>query len=237
MSRCLRFVLALALLLTPSVRAEPEEDEQDNAFDPLATTENQMSVYAMGLYQARRLRMLAFTDQDLEIFREGLGDGWLQDPEIPLDRTWPNLLVFERGRYLAAAETEKREGRKLLDFAAAEPGAIRTESGLIFTMLEEGKGPHPGPDAKVKIHYHATIRDGTVFDSSFASDIPLETDLSRSIKCWTEGIQRMREKGRAKLICPPELGYGDRPYSRLIPPQAVLIFELELVEILQPQTR
>jgi FKBP-type peptidyl-prolyl cis-trans isomerase len=232
MSRCLRVALALALLLTTGSRADQEEDPQDNAFDPLDATENQMSVYAMGLYQARRLRMLAFTDQELAIFREGLRDGWLRDPEIPLDRTWPNLLVFERGRYLAAAETEKREGRKLLEFAAAEPGAIRTDSGLIFTMLDEGKGPHPGPDSKVKVHYHGTIRDGTVFDSTFESDIPLEVDLSRSIRCWTEGIQRMRAKGRAKLVCPPKLGYGDRPYSRLIPPQAVLIFELELVEIL-----
>ena len=71
-----------------------------------------------------------------------------------------------------------------------------------------------------------------MFDSTFESDIPLEIDLTRSIRCWTEGIHRMREKGRAKLICPPELGYGDRPYSRLIPPQAVLMFEVELVEIL-----
>ena len=113
------------------------------------------------------------------------------------------------------------------DITLASEGLLEPE----IKIIEKGKGDSPKLTDTVTAHYEGRLIDGTVFDSSLESDIPLEVDLSRSIKCWAEGIQRMREKGRAKLVCPPELGYGDRPYSRLIPPQAVLIFELELVEI------
>ncbi|HYN58711.1 MAG TPA: FKBP-type peptidyl-prolyl cis-trans isomerase [Rubrivivax sp.] len=115
--------------------------------------------------------------------------------------------------------------------AAKEPGAVVTPSGLVFRSLQDGTGPGPGPTDTVKVHYRGTFPDGKEFDSSYKRGQPIEFPLDRVIKCWTEGVQRMKVGGKAKLTCPPAIAYGERGAGGAVPPNATLQFEVELLGI------
>jgi FKBP-type peptidyl-prolyl cis-trans isomerase FkpA len=120
----------------------------------------------------------------------------------------------------------------ILATAAKEPGAVRTDSGLIFRSLTEGKGASPTADDSVRVHYRGTLANGKEFDSSYSRGQPTEFPLKRVIKCWTEGVQRMKVGGKARLTCPANLAYGDRSVGGgLIPANSVLQFEVELLAI------
>jgi FKBP-type peptidyl-prolyl cis-trans isomerase FkpA len=118
-----------------------------------------------------------------------------------------------------------------LDKAAAEPGAIRTPSGLIYRELTAGSGPSPKATDTVKVHYRGTLVDGTVFDSSYDRNEPAEFPLNQVIRCWTEGVQKMKVGGKSRLVCPASIGYGERGSPPAIPGGAALVFEIELLEI------
>ena len=116
--------------------------------------------------------------------------------------------------------------------AAKEPGAVVTDSGLVYRSLKEGNGASPAETDKVKVHYRGTFPDGREFDSSYSRNAPAEFPLNRVIKCWTEGVQRMKVGGKAKLTCPAPIAYGERGAGGgLIPPNATLQFEVELLGI------
>jgi FKBP-type peptidyl-prolyl cis-trans isomerase FkpA len=114
--------------------------------------------------------------------------------------------------------------------AAAEKGAVKTASGLVYKPIVDGKGPQPTAAATVKVNYRGTFIDGKVFD---ASQSPISFPLRRVIKCWTEGVQRMRVGGKAQLVCPPSIAYGPGGMPGAIPPNSTLVFEVELLEIVE----
>jgi FKBP-type peptidyl-prolyl cis-trans isomerase FkpA len=119
-----------------------------------------------------------------------------------------------------------------LEQAAAEKGAVRTASGLVYRSLQEGSGPQPKETDTVRVHYRGTFPDGKEFDSSHRRGQPAEFPLNRVIKCWTEGVQRMKVGGKAQLACPPALAYGERGAGGgAIPPNATLLFEVELLGV------
>jgi FKBP-type peptidyl-prolyl cis-trans isomerase FkpA len=118
-----------------------------------------------------------------------------------------------------------------LDKAAAEPGAIRTTSGLIYREVKAGDGPSPKATDTVKVHYRGTLVDGTVFDSSYERNEPVEFPLNQVIRCWTEGVQKMKVGGKSRLVCPASIGYGERGSPPVIPGGATLVFEIELLGI------
>jgi FKBP-type peptidyl-prolyl cis-trans isomerase FkpA len=128
-----------------------------------------------------------------------------------------------------AEHHESDEAKKTT--AADEAKPITTDSGLIYTEVEAGSGPHPKSTDVVKVHYHGTFEDGKVFDSSVERGQPARFPLNRVIKCWTEGLQKMRPGGRAILVCPPKIAYGARGAPPRIPPNATLKFEVELIAI------
>jgi FKBP-type peptidyl-prolyl cis-trans isomerase FkpA len=115
--------------------------------------------------------------------------------------------------------------------AAKEPGAVVTPSGLVYRSLKDGTGASPAASDKVKVHYRGTMPDGKEFDSSYKRGEPIEFPLSGVIKCWTEGVQRMKVGGKAKLTCPPAIAYGESGAGGVIPPNATLLFEVELLGI------
>lgn len=119
----------------------------------------------------------------------------------------------------------------VLDAAAKEAGALVTKSGLVYRVLKEGGGASPGATDTVKVHYKGTFPDGKEFDSSYSRGTPIEFPLSRVIPCWTEGVQRMKLGGKAKLTCPSQIAYGERGAGGVIPPNATLVFEVELLGI------
>jgi FKBP-type peptidyl-prolyl cis-trans isomerase FkpA len=128
---------------------------------------------------------------------------------------------------LAQAQTDP------LKAAAAEAGAVVTDSGLVFRSLKDGSGPTPAAGDTVRVHYRGTLPDGKEFDSSIKRGQPAEFPLNRVIKCWTEGVQKMKVGGKAKLTCPPAIAYGERGAGGVIPPNATLLFEVELLGIVK----
>ena len=126
---------------------------------------------------------------------------------------------------------EKQRSAAFRDSAAAEAGAVKTASGLVFKTITPGKGPSPKPTDTVRVHYHGMLPDGKVFDSSVQRGQPAEFELNKVIPCWTEGVQRMKVGEKAKLVCPSEIAYGDRGAGPDIGPGATLVFEVELLSI------
>ncbi|MES3001785.1 MAG: FKBP-type peptidyl-prolyl cis-trans isomerase [Pseudomonadota bacterium] len=114
---------------------------------------------------------------------------------------------------------------------AQQPAPVKTASGLVYQSLKEGSGASPAATDVVKVHYRGTLPDGKEFDSSYSRGEPTEFPLNRVIKCWTEGVQMMKPGGKARLTCPPAIAYGERGAGGVIPPNATLIFEVELISV------
>lgn len=127
--------------------------------------------------------------------------------------------------------SSKPEGAAFLDKAAAEPGAVRTPSGLVYRELRPGNGPSPTAADVVTVQYRGTLTDGTEFDSSYKRGQPAQFPLGQVIPCWTEGVQKMKVGGKAQLVCPSEIAYGERGSPPVIPGGATLVFEIELLGI------
>jgi FKBP-type peptidyl-prolyl cis-trans isomerase FkpA len=125
---------------------------------------------------------------------------------------------------------EKAASLEYLVTAAAEAGAVKTASGLIYRELLAGTGVSPSAFDFVRVHYRGTLVNGTEFDNSYSRGEPATFRLSEVIGCWTEGVQRMRVGGKARLVCPAHLAYGDAGNPD-VPGGATLIFEIELVGI------
>lgn len=117
-----------------------------------------------------------------------------------------------------------------LDKAAAEPGAQKTASGLVYRELKPGNGASPKATDTVEVHYRGTLTDGKEFDSSYGGQ-PIKFPLNRVIRAWTEGVQMMKVGGKAQLVCPANLAYGERGAPPDIPGGATLVFEVELLGI------
>jgi FKBP-type peptidyl-prolyl cis-trans isomerase FkpA len=111
------------------------------------------------------------------------------------------------------------------------PAAVTTKSGLVYQSLKEGSGKAPAATDTVRVHYRGTLADGREFDSSYKRGEPTEFPLNRVIPCWTEGVQLMKPGGKARLTCPPAIAYGDRGAGGVIPPNATLQFEIELLTV------
>jgi FKBP-type peptidyl-prolyl cis-trans isomerase FkpA len=115
--------------------------------------------------------------------------------------------------------------------AVKEAGAVSTPSGLVFRSLKDGNGATPSATDTVKVHYRGSFPDGKEFDSSYKRNEPTEFPLNRVIPCWTEGVQKMKVGGKAKLTCPATIAYGARGAGGVIPPNATLQFEIELLDV------
>jgi FKBP-type peptidyl-prolyl cis-trans isomerase FkpA len=119
------------------------------------------------------------------------------------------------------------------ELGAAEAEETKTASGILITTMKEGSGASPKSSDVVKVHYRGTLTDGKEFDSSYKRGQAATFPLNRVIRCWTEGVQTMKLGGKAKLQCPPNLAYGSRGVPGTIPPDATLLFEIELLEIVK----
>jgi FKBP-type peptidyl-prolyl cis-trans isomerase FkpA/FKBP-type peptidyl-prolyl cis-trans isomerase FklB len=197
-------------------------------------TEEQKTLYAIGLALSHGLAPFALTEAELELVKSGLSDGVLnRDKKVDLQTYGPKIQELQKTRAGAVAANEKKTGQAFLDKAAAEKGATKTASGLVMTTLKAGTGESPKATDKVKVHYHGTLIDGTVFDSSVQRKEPATFTLNQVIPCWTEGVQRMKVGGKSRLVCPSEIAYGDRGAGGRIRPGSTLVFEVELLEIVK----
>jgi FKBP-type peptidyl-prolyl cis-trans isomerase FkpA len=118
-----------------------------------------------------------------------------------------------------------------LEASAKEAGAVVTASGLVYKSVKDASGASPMASDTVKVNYRGTFPDGKEFDSSYKRNKAIEFPLGNVIPCWTEGVQRMKVGGKAKLTCPASIAYGSRGAGGVIPPNATLLFEVELLAI------
>jgi FKBP-type peptidyl-prolyl cis-trans isomerase FkpA/FKBP-type peptidyl-prolyl cis-trans isomerase FklB len=195
-------------------------------------TDNDKALYAIGVALADRLAPFALTASELELVKAGLGDAVLgRERKAEPREQMARIQQLRSARAATVAAAEKKSGDAYLAKAATATGATKTESGLVMTTLKPGTGPSPKATDKVKVHYHGTLIDGSVFDSSVQRGQPATFPLNGVIKCWTEGVQLMKVGGKSRLVCPAELAYGERGAPPRIKPGATLVFEVELLEI------
>ncbi|MEO8136036.1 MAG: FKBP-type peptidyl-prolyl cis-trans isomerase [Betaproteobacteria bacterium] len=196
--------------------------------------DEQKTLYAVGVAISQSVAGLALSESEFEFVKSGIADGALQRPlKVDMQVYGPKIQQFAQSRTALASDKEKKAGAAFLAKAAAEPGAKKTASGAIVKEMKAGSGPMPKSSDTVKVHYHGTLLDGTVFDSSVQRGQPASFPLTGVIKCWTEGVQEIKVGGKSRLVCPADIAYGDRGSPPKIKPGATLVFEVELLEIVK----
>jgi FKBP-type peptidyl-prolyl cis-trans isomerase FkpA len=195
-------------------------------------SEDEKTIYAVGLIVARQLSVFNLTPAEFDTVKQGLMDAYAgKKTEIDLTAYQEKVQELAKSRRKAQADKVAAAGKEFLESAAKEKGVVKTDSGLIYQSLKEGDGASPAPTDTVKVNYRGTLPDGREFDSSYKRGKAVDFRLDGVIKCWTEGLQKMKANGKARLICPPSIAYGDSGAGELILPGATLVFEVELLEV------
>jgi FKBP-type peptidyl-prolyl cis-trans isomerase FkpA len=188
--------------------------------------------YAIGVSVARSLASLDLSPSEAASVMKGISDGFDGKAKgVDLEATRTQVTALARARASRRLEKEKARGKEFCAEAAKAPDAVVWPSGLIFTQIKEGSGDSPGASDTVKVRYRGTLIDGTEFDSSARGHDPATFGVNNVIRCWTEGLQKMKVGGKAKLVCPADIAYGDRGAPPAIPPGATLVFDVELVDV------
>ena len=208
------------------------------ATSPAATmSEDEKAVNALGAaigqQVAQQVKALNLTPAEMETLKKAFAASLAgQKPEFDIAQYGPKLQARAEAQASITAAAEKAKSAAFRDSAAAEAGAVKTASGLVFKTVTPGSGGSPKPTDVVQVNYRGTLMDGTEFDASAKHGGPATFQLDRVVPCWTEGVQRMKVGEKAKLVCPSEIAYGDRGTpDGSIPPGATLVFEVELLGI------
>ena len=194
-------------------------------------SEQQKTLYALGLALSQSLTRLNLQESELTYLLQGLQDGVLgRSPKVSPDEYGAKVQALAKERVAAAGEREQARARDFLAKMAGEPGAMKSDTGVIVFEEQEGTGPNPKKTDTVRVNYEGKLPDGTVFDSSIQRGQPASFALDQVIPCWADALQRMKVGGKARIVCPPELAYGadGRPG---IPPNSPLVFEVHLLGI------
>ena len=213
------FVLLLAV---PAWAAQPE-------------TEDQKALYALGVDLAKKLSVFSLSADEYDFVKQGMTDAaagkkLAAEPEAYTQ----NINQLYQTRMQVAAQKQKELAKPYLENAAKEKDAQKTASGLIYQQIKAGTGAQPKASDMVKVHYTGTLIDGKEFDSSVKRGEPAEFPLGQVIPCWTEGVAKMKVGGKAKLVCPSDIAYGDQGRPPIIPGGSTLVFEVELLDVKQP---
>jgi len=224
----MRQILLLAILLLTAMSCREQQ-----SFDgqlPSPKTEEDKIFYTLGLDVGRTFWSYRMSDRELQMFALGVYDVNMHKPvKVDSDVYRDKIYPLGQARAKVAAEEEKARSKEFMEKAAREPGAQQLPSGLIYKELSPGKGESPKPTDIVRVHYRGTIIDGTEFDNSYKRGQPNEFTLLAAMPCWVEAIQKMKPGGKSKIVCPSNLGYGDKGDSAMVVGGATLSFDLELL--------
>ena len=197
--------------------------------------------YAMGLNIGLQLKQMGLGNRlEVKDFGDAVND-ILQGNALKLNPDEANSLLNnffttleneQNAKNAEAGKAAKSEGEKFLAENAKKPGVVVTASGLQYEVLNEGTGRSPKATDVVRCHYHGTLIDGTVFDSSYQRNQPADFGLNQVIAGWTEGVQLMKEGAKYRFYLPYNLAYGEHGAGASIPPYAALIFDVELLKVL-----
>jgi FKBP-type peptidyl-prolyl cis-trans isomerase FkpA/FKBP-type peptidyl-prolyl cis-trans isomerase FklB len=220
-----RLVLSTAALLAlfaPTIRAEA----------PALETEEQKTLYTLGVMVAQRMGVPFLTEDEVAIVQAGLADGLLgRNTRVQTAEYASKITEFLATRLNDSMLAQKAEGKAYLEGAAQQAGAIKRDSGGVYRELEPGSGAGPGESDTVVVHYQGTLYDGKIFDSSRPSGRPATFKIGDMIDCFGEGVRRMKVGGTSRMVCPPETAYGDQGAPPQILPGATLVFEVELIGV------
>lgn len=215
--------------------------EKDTKVAIDAPMKNQLDsvAYAIGMNFGKQLKIDSVMI-DIDVFASGLYDALYTDTTKMTEKQVNDVMMaFQQNMQMKAQEkamkasgANKEKANKFLAENKGKPGVKTTASGLQYEVLKEGTGKSPLATDKVKVHYHGTLMDGKVFDSSVQRGEPVEFPLNQVIKGWTEGVQLMKEGGKYRFWISADLGYGDKGAPPQIGPGELLIFEVELIEVL-----
>jgi FKBP-type peptidyl-prolyl cis-trans isomerase FkpA len=196
-------------------------------------TEDQKTLYFLGQAVSSKIKQFEFSAEENKFIVQGFSEA-LAGEKSKADETYGlKLNAYLAKKQEAIVAKQKDAAKPFLEKMAKEKGAKKLESGVIVIPVKEGKGAVPTAADMVKVHYHGTFPDGKVFDSSVERGTPAEFPLGGVIPCWTEGVQKIKVGGKAKLVCPSDTAYGDQGAGGTIPGGATLLFEVELLEILK----
>ena len=197
-------------------------------------TDDDKTLYALGLSFGGNIASYGLTAEEAAVVAAGLVDAVTgQKPQVDLQTYGPKIKDLMTGKMTKKAGAEKEKGKAFLEQAAKEKGAVKADDGMIYVETQKGTGPSPAETDTVKVSYSGKLTDGTEFDASAKHGGPVTFPLNGVIKCWTEGVQKMAVGGKAKLVCPSEIAYGDNGHPPVIPPGATLVFEIELLDIVK----
>ena len=196
-------------------------------------TEEDKTFYAMGFMLGSNLARLELKDDEIQALYKGLvSSAKGEKPDLELQTYQPKIQEMFKKRMEKIASKQQEGGKKFLeDFLKNNKDAKKTKSGLVYQIIKEGGKKKPSETDTVEVHYHGTLINGEVFDSSVDRGKTISFPLNRVIKGWTEGVQLIGEGGKVKLVIPPELAYGEAGAPPKIPGGATLVFEVELFKI------
>jgi FKBP-type peptidyl-prolyl cis-trans isomerase FkpA len=202
---------------------------------PKVVTEDDKTIYALGVLLSKNLEGFGFNQQEIELVKAGLEDGVLGKPtQVDADKQMDSVQALYKKRMDSLGAKDKEAGAAYLTKAAAETGATKTASGIVIKTITPGTGAQPTATDEVKVHYEGTLINGKVFDSSIKRGEPATFGLNQVIPCWTEAVQTMKVGGKARIVCPSELAYGERGSPPTIRPNNTLVFEVQLLDIVKP---
>ena len=226
-------VLAAVAACCPSPAAQRGSAETHLAIAPdlSQASEDEKTLYIVGIAMGRSATTLDVTAAELRFLKAGIDDQIAgRTPRVSVEAFAPKVEELAKRRAVASVAKREAEGKAALAAAAGEPGAIKTESGLVLRTLKPGTGRSPTRTDKVKVYYRGTFPNGVVFDSSTIGE-PVDLLLVGTIPCWREALERMKVGEKATLVCPPALAYGDTGNPPTMPGHATLLFEIELVGV------
>lgn len=230
-------LISLLLAAAPAFAADSPKAAPKAAAvskDPFKN-DDERAIYTIGFLMGRNLVSFNLTPAEAKIISTGLGDSILNtQPKVDVRFYQPRVNELLTKRMEAAAAKEKEKGRAFTEKFVKESKPQAIAGGGWYLETKAGSGPIPSKTDTIKAHYRGTTTEGAEFDSSYARGAPTEFALSGVIACWTNGIAMMKVGGKAKLVCPSDVAYGD-PGRAGIKPGATLIFEVELVEIVKPE--
>ncbi|HLT23059.1 MAG TPA: FKBP-type peptidyl-prolyl cis-trans isomerase [Bacteriovoracaceae bacterium] len=196
------------------------------------SSEEDKTFYAMGYMLGGNLSRLSLTDKEIASLYKGIAAASKgEQAEVDMGVYQAKIQEVFKARMDAVAAKEKEAGTSFIENFVKNEGAVKTESGLAYKVIKEGTGATPTAEDTVEVHYHGTLTDGTVFDSSVERGKTISFPLNRVIKGWTEGLQLMKEGGKTKFVIPSDLAYGEAGAPPKIPGGATLIFEVELFKV------
>jgi FKBP-type peptidyl-prolyl cis-trans isomerase FklB len=234
------FLLVVSLLVVFATVAEAQKKEKPQKPQKHKELKTQLDTvsYALGMAIGNTIKTGGLSDINQDLFSKALKQSLTEGEETWIKKDTVEMIITN---YLKKVEGQKgtknlAEAKKFLEENKKKPGVIETASGLQYKIIKEGTGPKPLISDKVTVHYHGTLTNGKVFDSSVDRGEPIQLEVGRVIKGWTEALQMMPTGSKWVLYIHPDLGYGNRSMpGSIIEANSLLIFEVELISIEQPQ--